>query len=139
VPTASRSTLGAVRIRTRQLGIGCGEAGCSIRPSASADAVLRLHRLMNLSKREEMCKFSAPVRSSKITQFQQLGQRMQLENDGWVSNQSGVDPSGSGDIISVVGAASENGYDQATVDVLRKVRAPPQASHQSHQLDSSES
>jgi hypothetical protein len=98
------------------------------RRGLGADAVLRLHRLMNLSKREVFAKFSTPARSSKILCLQENGSaKMSLDNiggDGWLPREgTSGDPNGTDDITSIVGAASENGYDQATVDVLRQCRA----------------
>jgi hypothetical protein len=98
------------------------------RRGLSADAVLRLHRLMSLSRREVIAKFSAPARSSKILCLQERGKaKMSLDNvggDGWQPREgSSNDPNGTDDITSVVGAASENNYSPSTTDVLRQCRA----------------
>jgi hypothetical protein len=81
--------------------------------------VLRLHRLLNLSKKEVLVKFSEPVRSSKIVNFQSRGQAMQLDgkDDGsWVPGLSGEDPSTS------AGNTIDDPTDD-TLDTLRRARA----------------
>jgi hypothetical protein len=99
------------------------------RRGLSADAVLRLHRMMSLSRREVMAKFSAPARSSKITQFQQLGQKMELDNSGWCPSEGntggGVDPynPNSNDITDTPSADTSGPvWDQDLIDVLREAR-----------------
>jgi hypothetical protein len=98
------------------------------RPGLSADAVLRLHRLMNLSHREVIAKFSAPARSSKITNFQRLGQKMQLDNSGWYpaeDHSGGVDPNDAGNGIDNTPSADTSGppWDEDFINVLREARS----------------
>jgi hypothetical protein len=92
-----------------------------------SEATCYLSKFVALPKSEAIAKFSAPALRSKILCLQERGRaRMSLDNiggDGWVSGQSGTDPNGTDDITSIVGAASENGYDQATVEVLRQCTA----------------
>jgi hypothetical protein len=99
------------------------------RRGLGADAVLRLHRLMSLPRREVMAKFSASVRSSKITNFQQLGQKMQLDNEGWCPSEGnsggGVDPynPNSNDVTDTPSADTTGPvWNQDLIDVLRETR-----------------
>jgi hypothetical protein len=87
-----------------------------------SEATCRLLKFVALPKREAIAKFSASTRSSKVVSFQSQGKRMYFDNDGWVSG-TGVDPNGTDDITSIVGAASENNYSPSTTDVLRQCRA----------------
>lgn len=49
---------------------------------------------------------------------------MELANDGWVSREgSTADPDGTEDITQISDAASNNGYDESTTALLKKVRS----------------
>ena len=93
------------------------------RRGLSAESTCQLLGFVALPKREAIARFSAPVRSSKVVSFQSQGNKMYFDNDGYVPGLSGTDPNGTDDITSIVGAASENGYDPSTVEVLRQCRA----------------
>jgi hypothetical protein len=99
------------------------------RRGLGADAVLRLHRLMSLSRREVIAKFSAHARSSRITQFQQLGQKMRLDNSGWCPSEGntggGVDPydPNSNDITDTPSADTTGPvWNQSLIDAPRETR-----------------
>jgi hypothetical protein len=87
-----------------------------------AESTCLLLKYLAMPKREAIAKFIKPIATSRIMLLQEKGTRMQLGNDGYVPGQSGVDPDGTGDITEVPDAASQNGYDQATEDLLRQVR-----------------
>jgi hypothetical protein len=67
---------------------GIGEANFSAaiagRRGLSANSVLQLHKLLTLPRNQVLAKFHGPARTSTITSFQSLGQKMQLDNAGWV-------------------------------------------------------
>lgn len=98
------------------------DAALAGRRGLSANSCLQLHTLLSLPPHEVTKKFSQPVRSSKILNLQQSVQgqpaRMRLDNDGWVSGQSGVDPSNS---TTVDDTADANVSTAATATVLRQV------------------
>lgn len=90
----------------------------------SAEATCALLTFTAMTKQQAIARFSAPVRTSQITNFQSLGQSMELANDGWVSRESGTaDPDGTEDITHISDAASNNGCDEATTAILKKVRS----------------
>jgi hypothetical protein len=87
-----------------------------------AESTCLLLKFLNMPNREVVTTFSAPVKSSSIVNFQSLGQSMQLANDGWVSGRTD-DPDNTEDITQISDAASNNGYDEATTAILKKVRS----------------
>ncbi len=89
----------------------------------SAEATCLLLKFTAMTKKEAIVKFSAPIPTCQITNFQSLGQSMELDNDGWVSREGGRPKtliSWNGDITTTPDADTH--YDQATVDLLRQVR-----------------
>jgi plasmid maintenance system antidote protein VapI len=103
------------------------------RRGLSADSVLRLHRLMNLSKKEVWCLFSKPVLTSQILNLQESTQgrpaRMRLDNSGWYpgtgGSGAGVDPNDAiGNGIDNTPDADTTGpiWNQDLIDVLRETR-----------------
>ena len=65
----------------------------------SADSVIRLHTLFNLSKPDVLALFTKPALSSHIMRLQERGKPIRLANDGWVSREGGQDdPSNTTDI-----------------------------------------
>src|SRR5208282_3132643 len=97
--------------------------------------IIKLCQTLSLSHREVAAKFTEPVRSSKILNLQESVEgrpaQMRLDADkniGWYpgtgSSGTGQDPNDQrtiDDIPDVPDATSQNGYDQATEDVLRRV------------------
>ena len=73
---------------------GIGEANFSAaiagRRGLSANSCLKLHTLLSLPRHQVMSKFSTPVRSGKIVNFQSRGQTMHLDNDGWYPGTGGT-------------------------------------------------
>jgi hypothetical protein len=100
------------------------------RRGLSADGVLRLHTLLNLSRREVLAKFSTPVRNSKILCLQESVEgrpaRMRLDgNDSgaWVPGLSGTDPNDSTGIDNTPSADTTGPvWDQDLIDNLRETR-----------------
>jgi hypothetical protein len=120
----------AKHIGVRESNFSAALAG---RVGLNADSVLRLHKLFNLSRREVLTKFSAPVRSSKILQLQESVQgrpaRMRLDSSGWYpgtgGSGAGVDPNDAiGNGIDNTPDADGTGpvWDQDLIDSLREAR-----------------
>lgn len=87
-----------------------------------SEATCLLLKYLAMPKRDVVAKFVQAPPTSKIMLLQEQGRHMHLANDGYVPGQSGFDPNDTGDITDVPDAASQNGYDQATEDLLRQVR-----------------
>lgn len=88
-----------------------------------SESTCLLLKFTNMTRKQAIAQFTVPVRTSKVVAFQSQGRRMHFDNDGYVPGLSGTDPNDDGrDITDVPDAASQNGYDQATEDVLRQVR-----------------
>ena len=71
---------------TRHCGIDEGNFSNAIagKRGISADSVIRLHTIFNLSKKDVLALFTKPALSSRIMKLQEVGQPMRLSNDGWV-------------------------------------------------------
>jgi hypothetical protein len=65
-----------------------------------AESTCLLLQFISMPKREVIAKFSKPASTSKILHFQQNNiKRMPLDNDGYVSGQSGADANDAGQSI----------------------------------------
>ena len=89
----------------------------------SAEATCLLLKFTSMTKQQAIAEFSVPVPTCQITNFQSLGQSMELANDGWVSREGATadDPNNAGGDITTTPDADTH-YDQATADLLRQVR-----------------
>jgi hypothetical protein len=122
-PTITQSDI------ARHCGIGESNFSAAIagRRGLSANSCLKLHTLLSLPRNEVIKKFSQPVRTSRILNLQQSveGQpaRMQLDNDGNVPGQSGVDPNDAGQSIDNTPDADTSMSTEDTIATLRQVRS----------------
>jgi transcriptional regulator with XRE-family HTH domain len=89
----------------------------------SAERALRLMTVLNSSRAQLERKFGRKAISSQMVSLQERGKPMKLDSSAsWVPGQSGVDPSGSGDVTGVKTARdlpNADDYQQETIDFLK--------------------
>ena len=92
------------------------------RKGLGSESTCLLLKYLAMPRREVVAKFIQAPPTSKIMLLQERGTQMSLDNDGWVPGRSD-DPDGTEDITQISDAASNNGYDEATTAMLKKVRS----------------